>query len=223
MLRFVKGPQPHALTEWQATPAADWSSLRSEDFWPEILADQSHLCSYCQRVIPMKVATGPRMHVEHWTPQASGERSLEWGNLLGVCPGDESAETGIPRGERHCDTSRGAAALFLHPVAGRGPSPLDHLAYTTEGEAVAAKTSGAADRVSADIEALNLSAERLMRGRISVYSSLKGWLDRKGWTESNLRRAYRDFEAERGARRPAYAEVARYYLRRWARKQNVTL
>jgi uncharacterized protein (TIGR02646 family) len=222
MLRFEKGPQPDALTEWQATPNADWSSVTSEHFWEPILDDQSFLCAYCQRVIPMKVATGKGMHVEHWVTQSSGSQSLDWGNLLGVCPGDETAETGMPRGERHCDTSRRMKPLFLHPVEGRGPSPIDHLAYTTEGEAVAER-SPVADRVTTDIDTLNLSADRLMRGRVIVYESLKALLDRKGWTEGNLRRAYREYDAVRGGRRRPYAEVARYYLRRWAKKKNVTL
>ncbi len=233
MLRFVKGPQPDALTEWQATPNADWSSVTSEDLWEPILDDQSFLCAYCQRVIarrggagerviPMRVATGKGMHVEHWAPQATGAQSLDWGNLLGVCPGDEAAESGVRGGERHCDTSRGQTPLFLHPVEGRGPSPIDHLAYTTEGETVAVGSS-VAKRVSDDIETLNLSAHRLMRGRVNVYQTLKEWFDRKGWTAGNLRRAYRGYDAERGAHRPAYAEVARYYLRRWAKKKNVAL
>ena len=222
MLRFAKGPQPDALTEWQATPSSDWSSVSSEEFWESILDDQSYLCAYCQRVIPMKVATGKGMHVEHWTPQASGAQSLDWGNLLGVCPGDETAETGVRGGERHCDTSRGQKPLFLHPVEGRGPSPIDHLAYTTEGETVPV-ASNVAKRVSEDIDTLNLSAQRLMRGRVNVYQTLKDWFDRKGWTEGNLRRAYREYDAQAGTSRRPYAEVARYYLRRWAKKKNVSL
>lgn len=224
MIEVAKGTQPAALTAWQATPGADWGSMRSEDLWEALLAEQGHVCAYCQRVIPVTPVVGKGMHVEHWLPRASGGGAFEWTNLLGVCPGDETAETGALRGERHCDTSKADTHLFLHPVVGKGPSPVAHLAYTTEGEAVPiGESTAVVAKVAEDIETLKLSADRLMRGRVDVYETLKDWLDRKGWTEANLRRLYREYAHQPGAHRPAYAEVARYYLRRWARRKNFTL
>lgn len=107
------------------------------------------------------------MKVEHWRAQSSGEDDLRWTNLLGVCPGDERLETGAHHGERHCDTSRGDQTLFLHPVEGQGPSPRDHLRYSASGE-VSPKDTARQRSVSADIEALNLNAARLRRGRRGV-------------------------------------------------------
>lgn len=42
------------------------------------------------------------MKIEHWLAQSGGADKLRWSNLLGVCLGDEKAETGAPEGERHC-------------------------------------------------------------------------------------------------------------------------
>ncbi len=224
MLRYSKGPQPKVLIGWQATPNADWESLPAEDkneVREAILRDQGHLCAYCQRRIP--VAGGhPTMKVEHWRAQSSGEDDLRWTNLLGVCPGDERLETGAHHGEQHCDTSRGDQALFLHPVEGQGPSPRDHLRYLANG-GVAPKETTRQRSVSADIEALNLNAARLRRGRLAVYDALKQRLDKAGWSEKALRDEHRAHRTEAGSKAIAYREVARYHVERWARSRGVSL
>ncbi|MBI4955392.1 MAG: TIGR02646 family protein [Myxococcales bacterium] len=224
MLRFAKGPQPTALTAWQATPSASWGGF-SSSIWPDILRDQGDLCAYCQRRIPANVVQAgvPAMHVEHWVPQSAEgpdmlRRDMQWTNLLGVCPGDEGVETGGTRGERHCDTSRGNAPLFLHPVEGQGADPTKHLSYTAEGEVRPHDGSKNAAQVQADIDALNLCAHRLRRARKEVLSALRIRLERLGWSQGTLRREHQQLELRPGAKTPEHCEVARHFLRRWARR-----
>ena len=164
------------------------------------------------------------MKVEHWRAQSGGADKLRWSNLLGVCLGDEQAETGAPEGERHCNTARGDAALFLHPVEGQGPSPREYLAYTAEGEVRPSKEKAAqSEVVQGDIHALNLNAKRLRRARIEVYEVIKQRLEKAAWGTGALREEYRAAAIQPGVPALPQCEFVRYYLRRWARKQNVSL
>jgi uncharacterized protein (TIGR02646 family) len=222
MLRFAKGAQPSVLVGWQATPNAGWDSLSATDkdaVREATLRDQGHLCAYCQRRIPTRDG---RMKVEHWLAQSGGKDVLRWSNLLGVCLGDERAETGSLQGERHCDTSRGDAVLFLHPVEGQGPSPRDHLRYTAGGEALP-KNTPQESFVRGDIDALNMNAARLRRERTVVYDELKRRLDRAGWNAKALRDEHRACRIEPGVRASPQCEVARYHIERWARHRGLEL
>lgn len=224
MLRYPKGAAPRVLKGWQATPGADWESLSAADkdqVRDALLRDQGHLCAYCQRRIP---SADGRMKVEHWQAQATGQNKLRWSNLLGVCLGDAAAETGAATKERHCDTARGDAKLFLHPVEGQGPSPREHLRYTPTGEVRALEDKPElSERVQADIHALNLNAERLRRARRAVYDALCEHLDKYGFSKSALAAELRAASIEPDVRASEHCEMVRYHLRRWARKQGVDL
>jgi len=222
MLRYPKGPSPRVLTSWQATPNADWDSLSAPDkdqVRGALVRDQGNLCAYCQRRIPTR---DDRMKVEHWLAQSGGKDKLRWGNLLGVCLGDEGAESGSPAGELHCDTARGDKELFLHPVEGSGPSALDHLGYTPEGKVRPKETQQRA-AVQRDITALNLNAARLQRERRIVYDELKRRLDRAKWSARALREEFRGAGVHAGAPSLPQCEVVRYHLRRWARQRALHL
>jgi uncharacterized protein (TIGR02646 family) len=222
MLRYPKGHLPKVLIPWQATPGADWESLPSadkEEVRHALLRDQGQLCAYCQRRIPTRAG---HMKVEHWQAQSGGQDKLRWSNLLGVCLGDERAETGAPAGEQHCDTARGDAPLFLHPVEGGGGNTREHLAYTFTGE-VTPKDTPRRESVRKDIDALNLNAARLRRERRVVYEALKERLERDGWDRKALRREVAAARIEPGGRAMPQCELVRYHVERWARKQDLTL
>ncbi|MRG91944.1 retron system putative HNH endonuclease [Polyangium spumosum] len=225
MLRFAKGAAPKVLTGWQATPGADWESLSAthkDDVRDALLRDQGELCAYCQRRIPTKDGY---VKVEHWHAQSAEEEAkgtLRWLDMLGVCLGDEAQETGAKEGERHCDTARGNKKLFLHPVAGRGPDPREHLRYTSEGE-VLPSTGTSSARVQSDIDALNLNATRLKRARREIFDALRERLDKRKFTTAALNAEYKAAGIQPGVQSPTQCEVVRYHLRRWARQKNVEL
>ena len=223
MLRYVKGAAPtQVLAGWQATPNASWESLSGADkekVREALLRDQGRLCAYCQRRIPTR---DDRMKVEHWRAQSGGKDKLRWSNLLGVCLGDEKVETGVPEGEQHCDTARGDAALFLHPVDGEGPNPLDHLTYTAEGKVIPKDTPNQR-AVQEDIDALNMNAARLRRERKVVFDELWRRLERAGWDPRALRDEYRAAQLQPGVRAVPQCEVIRHHVRRRAQKNGVKL
>lgn len=223
MLRCEKGPEPRALIGYLATPGAAWSSLRAGDkdeVRDALLRDQGHLCAYCQRRIENDER---RMKVEHWHAQsAEGDKkdTLRWRNLLGVCLGDEAQETGAKIGERHCDTARGNAALFLHPVEGQGRNPREHLRYTSVGEVLPAKENAS---VEGDIETLNLNAKRLKRARREVYDVLQTRLEKRGFTKATLSAELKAATLRPGVKSAEQCEVVRYQVQRWARRQGIDL
>ena len=217
MLRFPKGRAPNVLDGWPAD--ADWESLPAagrDEVREALLRDQGQLCAYCERRIPAK---GEPMKVEHWEAQSTGKGSMRWQNLLGVCRGGE----GLPRSEQHCDTFRGNAALFIHPVEGLGPSPREHLAYTAEGEVRVTQGSARAVAVECDIQALHMNVAKLRRARREVYDELKRRLDRVDWSAKALRDEHKAARVEPGRRASEHCEVVRYHVARWARQKGSSL
>ncbi len=225
MIRYVKGPAPARLTSLTATPGIDWDGLGADDKQPlreALVRDQGALCAYCQRRIAAAIepATGrSRMKIEHWAARSDhGEdRQLAWSNLLGVCLGGAPAtsDAGPSPIVRHCDESRGARPLFLHPVDGQGPDPRTHLRYGKDGNVEPAPDA----RVEADIVALNLRAARLRRGRAAVLDALWDRLRREDFSTAALRRVARQHRIVAGETAPEHAEFVRYHVLRKLRQR----
>jgi uncharacterized protein (TIGR02646 family) len=223
MIRYAKGPAPRQLTALAATPRMDWDGLGATDRAPiraALVRDQGGLCAYCQRRITLDEdpRTGrSQMKIEHWLPRNPAEpdartgtdHHLLWSNLLGVCLG-VSSDPGAPSARiSHCDTSRGNAELFLHPVDGQGPDPRDHLRYTQGGVVEPIKPN---PRAEADIRALNLNAPQLQRGRREVLDEVRRRLDRAGYSLSALKKFAHDHRISSGTLTPEYAECVRYHV-----------
>lgn len=224
MIRYTKGPAPRQLTTLAATPRMDWDGLRAADRAPiraALVRDQGWLCAYCQRRITPEedVQTGrSQMKIEHWLPRnpaGSDTRSgttdhhFLWSHLLGVCLGVSSDPEAPSARISHCDTSRGNADLFLHPVDGQGPDPRDHLRYTQAGMVEPIKPN---PRVEADIRTLNLNAPQLQRGRREVLDEVRRRLNRAGYSLNALKKIAHDHRISAGTPTPEYAESVRYYV-----------
>ncbi len=219
MIRYRKGPTPtgapderspdgaKVLLEAASTPGMDWDGFHERQPVREALVrDQRGLCAYCQR----RILADETMQVEHWVARAGSttDDEFRWTNLLGVCRGiTPDWTTGERRPVRHCDTSRRNAPLFLHPVEGEGPNPRDHLVYGASG-AISARDGDA--RVTHDIEALNLAATVLERGRAEVLDAFRRLAERHGYETAYLRKQLEDYEERAVA--PEYFEVIRAYI-----------
>jgi len=226
MIRYHKGPAPRRLTDLAATPGSSWDALGAEDrnvIREALVRDQGALCAYCQRRIRTDRAdtTGAvQMKIEHWIPRSeSAEHHFRWTNLLGVCMGTTAAvDSAEPGPVRHCDTSRGNARLFLHPVAGQGPDPRAHVRYTGAGRIEA---DPADERVASDLRALNLNAAPLRRGREAVLDGIHrrlASLTRPQEVLAELRRLARAHEINSGVTAPEHAELVRYWVAKRIRR-----
>lgn len=225
MIRYEKGPAPPRLTALTATPGMTWDGLGADDRQPlreALVRDQGGLCAYCQRRISggLDPATGqPLMKIEHWAARTvDPTRQLAWTNLVGVCTGGApgAPDTGPGPIERHCDVSRGAQRLFLHPVEGQGADPRQHLRYTKRGDVDATPSDS---RVESDIVALNLRAARLRRGRAAVFDEVFARLTRARFSTQELRRIEGANRIHPGTTTPEHAEFVRYHIRRWLHRR----
>lgn len=227
MIRYRKGKSPKELDEAAATPGANWATgFHERDAVREaVVRDQRGLCAYCQRRITADDQHRPqlqRMKIEHWMPRshpsAGADAQFRWTNLLGVCSGASGRE-------RHCDTHRGDATLFLHPVDGEGPDPRAHLHYEDnrtgndrdKDGGIKVVSAKADDRVKNDIKVLNLNASVLKRGRSEALEGFKRLAAKKQYDSGALRRQLDDYEQRSTA--PEYFEVIRAYIQRKLRQQ----
>lgn len=234
MIRYAKGPPLAALTTIAAArPRREWNDLGREDRDPiraALVRDQGWLCAYCQsRIKPEDSAAGvSQMKIEHWIPRNPGrdasiedtDRRFLWSNLLGVCPG-VSAERNTPvtRNVPHCDTSRGNATLFLHPVEGRGPDPREHLQYAKAGEVASSVQN---DLVDKDIDALNLNAAPLVRARKAVFFAAWSDLKRVRFAIGALRKLEQSLQITPGVSARPHAEFLLYHVRKKIHQQGHT-
>lgn len=231
MIRYTKGSPPVVLTTIAAArPRREWNDLGREDRDPiraALVRDQGWLCAYCQsRIKPEDSAAGiSQMKIEHWIPRnPDRDTSVEdtdhqflWSNLLGVCPGVSAGRTTpADRHATHCDTSRGNATLFLHPVEGRGPDPREHLQYSRDGEVTSSVQN---DHVDKDIEALNLNAAPLVRARKAVFFAAWNDLKRVNFAIGALRKLEQNLQITPGVRARPYAEFLRFHVRKKIHQQ----
>ena len=230
MLRFKKGQEPNAFKQ-ERKSGGTWAQTTSKNWHVRLLSEQARLCAYCQRRISSGTnpPMGSDMHVEHWVSQHTGTQTMDWSNVLGVCSGDQRKDTDVAKGERHCDTHRGAfvrggkhnPALSLHPVIGKGQDPATSLKYDSKG-VVTAENDGDTLTLE-DIEALNLNATRLTKARQAAYEAL---VRRLGNTTGSgtryplalLESEYARLAHKRWAIGPEQVQVLRYFIRRWAMK-----
>lgn len=218
MLRYVKGAAPKCLTSLSAAPQASWGDVHGDqrdEIRAGLIRDQAGLCAYCQR----RIRVEGTMKIEHWAARSRGGPHFQWTNLLGTCdgiaPGAPPRKYGEPPEPRfHCDTERGNATLFLHPVVGQNHDPRIYLSYKGDG-----RITTADDRAAQDLRSLNLNAAHLRRGRQAALDALKIRLDRIGWEPGTLAAELKAIKLKPGTLAPEHAEFLRYYLERWLHKQ----
>jgi uncharacterized protein (TIGR02646 family) len=214
MICYEKGTAPPRLTALAATPNMAWDGLGAGDRRPiraALVRDQAGLCAYCQRRIRADddpSTARSRMKIEHWIARSeSSEHQFIWSNLLGVCLG--ISENGSRGNSQHCDASRSNRKLFLHPVAGQGPDPRDHLRYTKNGRVEPADSD---TRVAADIATLNLNAWQLVRAREVVLDAAWERLKRSGFAIGELRRLEQSLRVIPGTQLQEHAEFLRHHV-----------
>lgn len=241
MLKILKGAESECLAQSRAdyksrnTEVSDdaWSSpdgacklAMREAAWRE----QGGLCAYCMsRLSNTSAANSARpelggMKLEHFEARnAAGHRTLDWDNLLGVCPGvvigrsldDKGTDE---TGTAHCDTFRGnlppAQQLLSYSPAKMPDVGTLYRYRKVDGEILSDNTDA-----MRDIARLNLNLARLKRNRQAVFDELRKSLDENA-SDARLREL-RQFYAQKdkqGRLRP-YAGVGLWYVERKLRQR----
>lgn len=235
MLKITKGPEPACLTtartQYQAMYGAvddgAWKSPNGtckEAMRKAAWREQGGLCAYCMSRLSGEHAADSKhpeaggMKLEHFEARnAAGHRTLDWDNLLGVCPGivvgQSVDETGTNEtGTAHCDTYRGRLptgqqALSCNPA--KAPPDVGALyRYDRTRGGILSDDAGAKQ----NIERLNLNLARLKRNRQGVLDEIRRQLDKDDSTARllELRQHYAQKDTD-GRLRP-YAGVGLWYV-----------
>ena len=169
MVYIKKGVEPHSLTEFRkSTPNASYDELPTDvknDIRKCLLIKQGYICAYCMGRIGPDSTT-----IEHFIPQSTdSSRDLEYGNMLGVCPGN----VGNPYKMQTCGCHRRDTKLTINPHI---RTYIDTIRYTPNGE-----ITSTVPAIKLDMnKTLNLNIKLLVQNRKDALDKLKeGLLKRK--------------------------------------------
>lgn len=199
MRTIQKGPEPATLTQHRQQPHADYDNYSDKTALRQALvAEQRGLCGYCQSRIR---ATFECMKIEHWQCRAHHpERQTDFGNLLGVCNGNE----GQPFARQHCDTRKGNSDLCfsvcdpVHPVE-RKIRFLGNGEITSDDEAVKIAIT----------QILNLNWSRLAENR---KSALTGFLQGLGNAKLDHAKELPKWDGSLSGELPPFSQIVAHYL-----------
>ncbi|HFI0302373.1 TPA: retron system putative HNH endonuclease [Streptococcus suis] len=111
MILISKNQEPNSMNTYRLKKGSTYANMPSQvksDLKKSLLMEQNSLCAYC-----MSTITFESMKVEHYIPQSIDPgKELEYGNLLGVCKGNE----GKSSDRQTCDTKKGNTMITINPL-----------------------------------------------------------------------------------------------------------
>ena len=207
-----KRGEPRDLTTFRQREGARYDSvdLPKQAMQTALLAEQQGLCCYCMRRL-----TRDAMKIEHYLSQAGHEvLRLDWKNLLGACRGNETGASHHPtmtKSPRHCDASRGDAALSIDP---RRPQAMQAIGYGADGAVKSGFTEHQADLD----EVLNLNWDMLKGARRAALSGFMAALKRRAphasWSREVCERELRRWLGAGARDLPAFAGYVEWWVGR---------
>ena len=170
-----KGPEPNEFIQWKAQANEDWQpsyeGMPSDIKQPIVKAlmkEQGYICCYCER----RLEVG-NCHLEHLQPQATGEKQLDYRNMLCSC--QRNLQPGEPQ---HCGNLKGKwfdATLLVSPL---DPECESQFRFTAAGEILPDTKDNQAARTT--IAKLGLNIKKLQALRRNV---IEPFLDQSLTTE----------------------------------------
>lgn len=161
MIYIEKGIEPHGLTQYRlSTPNASYDGMPTnvkDDIKNHLLNEQCFICAYCMTQIQLNRTT-----IEHYVPQSvERDKDLEYGNMLGVCRGNE----GNPYTQQTCGSHRQNRTLTVNPLQ---MSSVEIISYSRSGQI---KSTNA--EIDYDLnETLNLNVSFLVNNRKAVLATM---------------------------------------------------
>ena len=199
MRTIQKGSEPASLTRHRQQPHSDYDNYANKAaLRGALVTEQRGLCCYCQS----RIRAAPEgMKIEHWQSQANHPaRQLDFGNLHGVCKGNE----GQPIDRQHCDTRKGNSDLCFsvcdpaHPIE-RKIRFLGTGEITSDVEAVRTAIN----------EVLNLNWSRFTENR---KSALTGFLQGLGNAKLDHAKELPKWDGSLDSELPPFSQIVAHYL-----------
>ncbi|MCB9793198.1 MAG: TIGR02646 family protein [Alphaproteobacteria bacterium] len=197
-----------------------WSEVKGdckEALRKALIRDQSGLCAYCGARLKLNT-----MKVEHFLPRSGfREHILDWGNLLGCCPGEysEGQQTTLHCDSHRTDYSAGPppkGLLHVHPVQSpQEPERLFPVKLSARGSGLGVITP-TSEEAAHDLGELNLNAPRLVQNRAEAIRRLRERLRPLSPTQVRrlLLRSYATATTPGPKGLPPYAHVLAAYISR---------
>ncbi|MEZ6037416.1 MAG: retron system putative HNH endonuclease [Planctomycetota bacterium] len=159
MRRVQKAATPVEFAAWTESGNEDWQPCYGDLRQPlkglvhdALLAEQGHVCCYCERRIVRTYAGTGDSHIEHLIPQSiEPDRALDYANMLCSCNSTNN---------EHCGGHRGNQDLAVHPLQADCERAF---VYGSDGSVRAASES--APKATTTIKALGLDCASLRRRR----------------------------------------------------------
>lgn len=214
MIYINKGLEPRSLTEYrESTPNASYDGFHAkEDVRKSLLNDQGYICAYCMSRIELNTT-----RIEHYVPQNPESNSnvdnmldLKYGNMLGVCPGNE----GYPYEKQICGAHRRNNPLTVNPL---NETDVETISYSADGYILSSDAE-----ISHDFnKTLNLNVDYLVRNRKAELDKLRESLRKQKETGSWEKKAEKYMRKLIDAQiKDVYCGILLWYLRKKAIKRN---
>jgi uncharacterized protein (TIGR02646 family) len=207
---IIKNREPNSLAQHRCQAHADYDNMpekQKQELREQLATEQGYICSYCMQRIR---ADSDSMKIEHWHCQTRyPAEQLDYGNLLGVCLGNEHQI----KKKQHCDTHKGNLDLSRNPS-----NPLHNVEvmvqYLGDGS-----IKSKAPVFDTELEkVINLNHPKLKNNRKAVLDSFKKWLDtrigKKELERLFLERLIREWSDPFGGKLKPYCMVVVGYLRK---------
>lgn len=170
MRTIVKTTEPLTFASWKSKGKTQKTYADLGNF-PEIkqklkealIQEQHQLCCYCESPIDLDSS-----HIEHFFPQSSGSRQLDYENLHASCNGGRYKQ-------RHCGSLKDHwydSNLTLSPL---NPATSQRFAFTENGLMLAREESDLG--ASTTIQKLGLNVEKLKSQRAAAIEGAQAILD----------------------------------------------
>ena len=164
MLYIKKGHEPEALIQAKREGLRHYDDMTAEVkniVKDSLFAEQGGLCAYCMHRLQPDT-----MQIEHYLPRSSSDdaATIEYGNLLGVCPGNK----GNAEKFQTCDAHRGNTPLVVNPLKS---SSVARIRYLSDGTIFSDEAE-----VNRDLQQtlnLNCTQAYLPQNRRAALNSLK--------------------------------------------------
>ena len=198
MKKINKATEPDSLIQHRANQPAFFNNLPLEakkDLRQSLLIEQGHICCYCLKRIPEKLAFENseiyNMKIEHFQCQdIFPQFQLTYNNLLGACMGNE----GKPKKLQTCDTKKANNELRINPSSPH-PNCETLFKYNADGEISSINDDEVINNQLNNI--LNLNMQSLKDARKEVYLAVQKKVENESKRLTNKQLRVSFFEQER--------------------------
>lgn len=199
MRPIVKEPEPPSFVSWKSgfgsTPLPSWRDFGyhhpsvKTDLKCALLAEQGHVCCYCEREIKSSDS-----HIEHLTPKGRvPAKTYDYQNLLASCEGEKS--NGRP--PETCGHLKQENLLPVHPLMG---SCTDRFVFGSDGSVAPTLDPDYGADAAEAIRVVGLDAPRLRVLRKTALADIDGQLPDPGDAPEEFLRTVRDLIQETSRR-----------------------